>query len=133
MSRSYLASGDIYPCRFVKLHTVDGQVVAADATTDRIIGVSQEATRRSDYLDTSGKAAADGEPILVYELGDECKIALKGTVAPGDKLTANGSTTTSGGAVATVTDHNHYGAQAMQNGVTGEIIKARVVTGQVSL
>lgn len=128
MPQSFKANGDIYPARFVKLTTTDGRVVQCGAG-DRGIGVSQMSTRRSDYVDSSGKAAASGEPIQVYDLGEECLLEIAGTVAQGDRLKSDAN----GKGVVTTTDRDQYVAVALVSGVSGEQIKVKVQPGEVSL
>lgn len=128
MPQSRIANGDIYPCRFVKLTTTDGRAVQCGAG-DRGIGISQKDTRRSEYIDSSGKAAASGEPLMIYDLGEECALEIAGTVAQGDRLKAD----TDGKGVVASTDKDQYIAVALTQGVSGEIIIAKVQPGEVSV
>lgn len=125
--QGFIASGDIYPCRFVKAGTVDGEVTQCGAG-DPPIGISQKGTRRSPYIDTSGKAAAAGEPIQVHLMGDIALLDLAGTVVPGDLLKAD----TNGKGVVTVTNLDKYGGKATVNGTSGQRIGVQVMFGEVS-
>lgn len=118
MSRSGQAAGDIYPCRFVKDGSADGTYLQAGAG-DRTRGISFKDTRRSQYVDTSGKLAASGEPFSFYhQPGERCWLELGGTVALGDRIKSD----TDGKGVTAGTDKNQYGAIADAAGVSGELI-----------
>lgn len=131
MPQSFIADGDIYPCRFVMPAgtTKDGRIVQATAATDNLWGISQQHVRRSQYVDTSGKAAAQNEPIRMFEFGEECYLELAGTVSQGSRLTAD----TNGKGVATTTDKDRIGAQALAAGVSGEIIPVKVLISDESV
>jgi hypothetical protein len=122
MAHSYIATGDIYPLRFVKLATAaDGKVTQAGAG-ERVIGISQRGTRRSPYIDSTNRAAAAGEPLQVYEQHEECALHVAGTVAPGDYLKSDAD----GKGVAAGTDADDVGAIALQAGVADDLIKVKV-------
>jgi hypothetical protein len=128
MPQGFIANGDIPPMRFVKYDTVDGRVLQCGAG-DRPIGVSQKSTRRAEYVAADGLAAKAGEPILVFDLGEECALELGGTVTPQARLKSDAS----GKGVATTTDKDQYGALALMNGVAGEIINVKVDYGEASV
>lgn len=122
-SRSWIAGGDVYPCRFLKPSTsAAGKVLAATGATDRIIGVSGRGTRRSEYIDTSGKHAAAGEPVECFCEGEECFLELSGTVSLGDLLKSD----TAGQGLTASADTNWAGAVALSAGASGDIIPVRV-------
>lgn len=122
MPQSGIAGGDVYPMRFVKLSTTaDGKVLAAGAG-DVTIGISQRGTRRSEYVDTSGKAAASGEPVQYFDETEECILEAGGTIAAGDKLKSDSN----GKGVATTTDKDWMGAIALQAGASGDLLKVKV-------
>lgn len=122
-SRSFIAGGDIYPCRFVKPSTTAaGKCLAATGATDRILGVSGRGTRRNEYVDTSGKHAASGEPAEVFCEGEECFLELSGTVTLGDLLKSD----TAGQGLTASADTNWTGAVALSGGSSGDIIPVRV-------
>lgn len=120
---SFKANGNIGPSRFVKMDTTyDGRVTQA-GTAEKIIGVSQEGSRRAPGTPwDDGYAAIAGEDLKVYCQGAECLLELGGTVAPGDRLKSDSS----GKGVVTTTDQNEWGAIAMTAGVSGQLIKVRV-------
>jgi len=127
--QSFIANGNIYPCRFVKLTTtVNGGRVTQAGTGELVFGVSQMGSRRSIYIDSAGYAAILGEPIGVFDDTEETALELGGTVTVGDRLKSD----TNGKGVTTVTDREEYGALALQNGVSGDQIKVKVQRGQIS-
>jgi hypothetical protein len=125
-SSSGIAEGDIYPCRFVKVGAAEGGLLAATAATDKIIGISFKDTRRSDYVDTSGKLAASGEPLSYYRQGARCKVEAGGTITIGALLKA----TTAGLAIVVASSGDYYGARALGPAVTGEYCEVEVTLGQ---
>lgn len=128
MPQSFIANGDVFPSRFVKMDTVDGKVVQCGAG-DSPYGISQKGTRRSPYIDTSAKAAIAGEPIEVYQLGERCLLELAGTVLPQAKLKSDAN----GKGLSTVTDKDAYGAIASFNGISGQKIEVLVEFGTISV
>jgi hypothetical protein len=125
MSQSGIAGGDVYPRRFCKRDTTDGQYLAAGAG-DKTAGITFKDTRRSTYIDTSGKIAASGEPFSFYTPGERCMLDIAGTVTPGARIKSDSN----GKGVATTTDKDTYGAIAEANGVSGQTIPVRVVEQQ---
>lgn len=124
------ATGSIAPSRFLLGDTTaDGCVVEATAGA-KIIGVSHESVRRAPYSSLDdGYAAISGEMIEVYCAVSECYLELGGTVTRFDRLKAG----TGGKGVVTTTDRDEWGAIAMQSGVSGDLIKVKVMPfGQVS-
>lgn len=118
MSRSGKAGGDIYPMRFVKDDTTEGQYLQA-GTGDRTRGISFKDTRRSQYVDSSGKLAISGEPFSFYHMpGERCYLELGGTVSLGQRLKSD----TDGKGVAATSDKDQYGAIADAAGVSGDLI-----------
>jgi hypothetical protein len=130
MQQGFIASGNIYPCRFVKLTaTTTGQVTQCGAG-DEIYGVSQTATRRSPYVDSSGLAAEAGEPIGVFDDTEDCALQLGAAVAtPGTRLKSDAN----GCGTPVTSDKDEYGAIAVQTGNTGDQIKVKVQRGQASM
>src|SRR5688572_20851136 len=94
-SPNYVADTNINTSTFVK-HTgttVDFRVSAAGAG-DRIAGIAQEGPKAAPIPGASATlAAAQGDHLRVYGLGEECLLLLGGTVAAGDRLKsdANGA------------------------------------------
>lgn len=124
--QSFIAGGDIYPARFVKLDsTTDGQVLQC-GSGDIPIGVSQLGTRRNSYVDSSGKAAAAGEPVQVFDLNSECALEMVAACNPGQYLKPD----TNGKGTPVTTDNDYYGAVAAEVGAAGKYSKVKVVYGQ---
>jgi hypothetical protein len=130
MSRSAIAGGDVYPSRIVYDDSTAGQMIQATAATQRLRGVAFKDTRRSPYVDSSGKIAASGEPFSFYDTpGERCWIEIAGTVSKGDKITTNGS----GQGITTTTDKNQCVAIADQAGVSGDVIQCTLYLGELSV
>lgn len=129
MPQSAIAAGDIYPTRFVKLDPSNTGKVLQCGAGDRPIGISQQGTRRSPYVDSSGKAAAAGEPIQYYDLTEECDLEIAGTVAPMDRIKSDAN----GKGVKTTTNTDQYGAVAIHEGTSGKRVRVKVVYGEVSV
>lgn len=133
--QSYVANGNIAPCRFVKRdNTAAGKVVAATAATDPIVGISDKDSRNPPYSSLDdGYHAIAGENARVYTDGEVCWVetgTVTTAIAPGDKLTAGSA----GTAVRTVTDKDAYGAIAEEAATTsGKLIKVTVRTGFLSV
>jgi hypothetical protein len=127
MPASFFANGDIYPCRFVKLDPADGKVVQCLAG-DLPFGISQEGTRRSPYVDPSGKAAAAGEPLAVYTLGERALLQVNGPVTPELRLKADAN----GMGIAVASPSvDAYGGIALFNGAAGKLIEVLVDPGNM--
>jgi hypothetical protein len=127
MGLSFVANGNIAPSRFVKLDSsAVGKVLAATAVTDPIIGISGQGTRNTPYstLD-DGYHAIAGENCRVYGDNEECWLECGGTITVGDKITPS----TGGVGITTTTTQDRYGAIALQSGITGKLIKVKVVKG----
>ncbi|MDP2786615.1 MAG: DUF2190 domain-containing protein [Pseudomonadota bacterium] len=77
--KNYTAGGAIAPCRIVKPHTADGQVVQAAAAADLLMGVSVELV-----------APASGERCDIVKSG-VANIEFGGTVTRGGPVTSDAS------------------------------------------
>jgi hypothetical protein len=129
MPVSYVANGDIYPARFVKLDPADGKVVQCLAG-DLPIGISQEGTRRSPYTDTPplGRAAAAGEQLAVYTLGERAVLQVNATVTPGTRLKADANGM---GIPVVAASVDAFGGYALFNGIAGKLIEVVVDPGNM--
>jgi hypothetical protein len=124
--QSFIADGNIYPCRFVTQASATEPRVLACGAGVQPYGISQKATRRSPYVDSTGYAASAGEPLKVYDRdGEQCPLELGGTVTAGQFIKAS----TAGVGVAATADGELYGAHANVGGVSGEIIMVTVRVG----
>lgn len=124
--QSWIASATINPCRFVKQTGTTGNSgrVTQCGSGDTPYGVSEKATRRSPFIDTSGNAAQAGEPIVVHDENTECALEIAATITNGTYLKPD----TNGKGVAASTG-DIYGAIAMQDGVAGGQILVKVLLG----
>lgn len=124
---NYLAAGDINPSRFVTAAISLDFAVTQSLATEYAIGVSQAASRlpQMGQFGASGVstlAAPSGSPIDVYGAGEECSLELGGTVLAGDFL----KPTTGGKGITATVGTDKIGAQALQAGVSGDIIRVVV-------
>lgn len=125
-SPSFIAKGDIRPCRFVKIDTSnDFGVLEADANEDGI-GISQEGTKQAPIPGASTLAAADGENIQVYGPGEVCLLQLgSGGATRGGNLKSDADG--KGVAVATTgTTIQLVRAVALQSGLEDEKIQVLI-------
>jgi hypothetical protein len=129
MPVSYVANGDIYPCRFVKLDPADGRVLQCLAG-DLPIGVSQEGTRRSPYTDTAplGRAAAAGEQLAVYTLSERAVLQVNAAVTPGTRLKPDAAGM---GIPVVAASTDAYGGFALLSGTAGKLVEVQVDPGNM--
>lgn len=121
------AGGNIKPRRFVKQSTTAPNTVLQAGAGEKIFGISPTSTRNAPYstLD-DGYTAINGEAMRVFGPTEIAPLALGGTVTAGDKLKSDSD----GAGVAATADAEHYGAVALQSGVSGDIVEVRVEIGQ---
>ncbi len=118
-SVTYVASGNIAPSRFVAM---DGgaayrvnQAVAASAP----VGISGTYNETFD----SSYHATDARPSRVFGVGEVALLELGGTVTAGDYLAPDSA---GKGVRVTSFSSDFLGARALQGGVSGDFIQARV-------
>lgn len=104
-----------------------GYAVNLDATDNENVDLASGASAFPYILLEGADGSSDKATGSIVRSG-VAKVKLGGTVAPGDKLTSDGS----GLWIKTVTDHNHYGAVAEAIGVSGDFINASAERGTVS-
>lgn len=109
---AFYASAAIPAFTVVKGGADKSHVSPASAATDKVIGIAQN------------EVTASGDTVEVAIQGGGAKAKLGGTVAFGDFLASNGS----GALVATTTADDNVIAQAMQSGVSGDVIGVEVVS-----
>lgn len=121
-SFSKIAGGNVAPAVFVKLDSTQGRAVTCGANGD-IFGISSPASRRlalSGWDD--GYAAIAGENLNIIGPGDdEALLTLGGTVAYGAYIKSDAS----GFGVTASTDKDHVGAQCLQAGVSGDLVRVK--------
>lgn len=126
------AASSITPSSFVVRHAgTDNQFDLATGTSVPIAGISGPGTRYPPYANLDdGNIAIAGENFRLYQAGvdQEAPLQLGGTVAAGDLLTSDSS----GHGITTTTAGQFIGAQAMQAGVSGQIISVRPMWGPQS-
>lgn len=129
-----MSTGQIYGDTQTRTVTMDsnltdkeGYAVNLDATDDNNVNLASDATKVPFVLlDGGDGSSADYNGSIA--VGGRTKVKLGGTVAPGDRLTSDGN----GKWVTTTTDHNVFGAIAMQIGVANDVIEVLVAIGTVS-
>jgi hypothetical protein len=126
-SYSGRAGGNISPARFVKRSSSSGEsvITQCSASSDQPWGISQRSTRRmalSGWDD--GYAAVSGDDINVFGPGDdECMLELSGTVATGGNIESDAN----GCGQAATGDKDKVGAIALEDGVSGQLIRVKPV------
>lgn len=115
---TFVAGGAISHGILVKPGGTAGQVVAAAAATDKIVGVA--------YVVDPDGAASSGEVLDVVQGGvADCKAG--GVIAAGDLLTADAS----GQVIATTTAGNRLIGVAQTAAASGDLIPVLVCPGSV--
>lgn len=124
-----VASGSVYPSRFVKYDTTDYKVVQAEAD-DSVIGISQEGAKLppTDENYSSGLYFSAGDAIAIYGVGRNCLLELGTTVVVGDALGPDAD-----GKGITVATEKNFGAFAKEGGVSGDLIQVVVNPGEVNV
>lgn len=123
---SFIATGNVDACRFVKIDTAGDGKCAQASTNERPIGISEDGSRQAP-----GTAADDGhlaiatENVAIYGPGRKCLLDIAGTVTAGTYLKSDSS----GKGVAALTTGTvvqEHGAVALQAGVSGQRILVEV-------
>jgi hypothetical protein len=117
LAKAFVAGGAIPARIIVKADSTAGQVVAADAATDKLIGISADV------------AAASTDRVDVFVSGI-AEVIYGGNVAAGDLVTADAS----GYAVAAApaaTVNNRVIGTAMVAGVSGDIGSVLICPGSL--
>lgn len=127
---TFVASGDINPCRFVKQDATGPKQAAQAGANEQIIGISQEWFKGAPTPSASTLAASAGLPVVVYTDGAVCLLELGGTVDEGGyiKSDANGKGVAS---ATTGVTKQEQGAKALEAGVSGDKIRVFVKTASV--
>lgn len=122
------AGGDIRVCRFVNLHT-DESLLEADAN-EWTVGISSEAAQDAPIPGASALAAASGDYVVIHGDGEVCRLVLgSGGATVMDLLKSDAD----GGGVtiaASGTTQQLYGAEALETGLEGELIRVRIIRGK---
>lgn len=110
---SFKAAAAIAKGKAVKKGSADTHVAVCSAASDKSIGILQEATTAAEDVAEVAVAGGGG------------KALLGGTVAMGDMLVPDSD----GALVASTSNAEKHIAQAMQDGVSGDIIAVLIVPG----
>jgi hypothetical protein len=119
-----IATGDIYPARFVKAGT-GGFSVTQCGANDPVFGISQFGTNGPPIPgSTNDKAATVGQTLRVHKPGERCFVQAGAAITSGNRLKAD----TDGKAtpVAGGTTTERIGAVALQDASTGEFCEVEV-------
>jgi len=104
-----------------------GYAVTLDATDEENVNLAGAATAFPFVL-VEGADGSVAKATGSIALSGRTVVKCGGTVAPGDKLTSDGS----GKWIKTVTDKDHYGAIALEIGASDDEIEVLVAQGLVS-
>lgn len=132
---SFVANGNIAPCRFVTYdNSTNGKVIQADAGSvaegDLSMGISAQWQNSAPWYPVqSGYAATAGQNCGVYTEDQVCLLEIAATITFGMLLKADAN----GKGINASADKDRYGAQALENGVSGDLIKVWVRSGFVSI
>ena len=126
-----VGSGSVNPSTFVKQGPSAYQCQQASAGSVTI-GIAQEGSRyapidgaTTEAGDYTGAAGYTGDQLHVYSLGDVCLLTLgSGGATVGALLASDASGC---GVVATGTQN--YGAQAIEAGNSGDLVRVQVIQG----
>lgn len=121
------ATGNVSPCRFVKIDTTSDGDCAQASTNERTIGIAQDGTRNAPGTAADdGFLAVSGETVPIYGPGRICLLELgSGGATRGGRLKSDN--TGKGVASATTgTTVQEVGAVALQSGAAGVKILVRV-------
>lgn len=125
-----IANGTIRVSRFIKMDvTAPFKCLESDAN-NKVIGISQVGTNFAPLSDlvTTHNAATQGQKIQYFGDGDSCQVECGDTITAGDYLKSDAD----GKAVSIATSGTtlqRYGAWALQDGVSGELIQVQVLIG----
>ena len=123
---SFIAGGNIGPSLFVKIEAGESNTVILCGAGDAAIGISQEGTREAPIPGVTPLAAAEGESLLVYQLGEPCEIVAAAAIAAGDYLKPNAS-----GQAVVAGAGDAYSAVSLVDCASGEKCKVVIREGRI--
>jgi len=124
---SLTATGDIRPSRFVSMSTAADFTAAESNAGDWVVGVSQVGTRDAPGLSGAGTDAAQtGESFHAFANGQIAWLECGTTITRADLLKPDND-----GKAIVGTAGVYYGAQALESGVTGDLIYVIVTIGEL--
>lgn len=116
---NFVASGDIYPFRFVEIATsAEFTGSQANAASDNVLGVTDGSLRLASPLISNQVHATTGDPITLQPTNTP-QIEAGGNISIGSLLTSDAN----GKAVAATTGQTAYYI-ALQSAASGEIVRA---------
>lgn len=121
---SFVAGGDIRPCRFVTQDPSNDYKVLESNANDRPIGISQEGYRAPNLPDQTAQtlAAQDGDQVTIYGEGEICLLEINDTIVAGNLLKPDAN----GLGVLAETDGDATGAEALESGAANDKIRVIV-------
>jgi hypothetical protein len=125
------ANGNIYPSRFVQIDTTAPNKCKQAAANSKIIGVSQVGTNYPPLSDltVSAYAAAAGQNVELFGIGQVCHIEAGDVVTAGDYLKSD-SVGRGVPILTTGTTLQRYGAIALEAATAaGQMIRCYVFFG----
>ena len=117
LSKAFIADTDIAPYLILKAGSVDGNAALATASTDKLIGISENVQ------------VAAGQCVDVI-LDDTANVTAGGTIAAGDWITSNGSSQAVTAAPATGVNAQVIG-KALTSAVSGDVFPILIAPGQI--
>ena len=120
-----VATGNIRPCRFVKMDTGEDNSGAEADANEVTLGISEEGTEAAPIpSQTTQYHASDGTPIGLYSAGDICLLkAGSGGWTRGDRLKsdADGQGVTIASSGTTVQNIGAIGLESAAEGAFGRV------------
>lgn len=117
LSKAFIADTDIAPYLILKVGSVDGNAALATASTDKLIGVSENVQ------------VAAGQVVDVI-LDDTANVTAGGTIAAGDWVTTNASSQAITAAPTTGVNAQVIG-KALVSAVAGDVFVILIAPGQI--
>lgn len=127
LNPNYVAAENLYPARFVKRDTSEGNAVSlADDGAAPIVGVTHNGGREAPIPSVSTVyAALEGEPVRVHGLGDTCEVEAGEDLTDGEEVM--GSTN---GVAITATAGSYVGGIVQKGCNNGSLAQIQVVSYQ---
>lgn len=126
----FKASANIRPSRFVKRSGAN--TVSECGAGQQMIGISGEASGYAPLPSQTEYAAASGDPVTIYLVGDGLQEDRPVLLVLGSGGATQGAllkSDSAGAGVAVASDKDCYGALALESGSEGEAIRVRVLFG----
>jgi len=131
-SFSKLPGGNIAPSRFVKLDTSNPGYCLQCGAGEDIWGISSPTTRRmalSGWDDGYAGVLGDGAMNVIGPGDDEALLEIAATISAGTRLKSDAD----GKGVAATSDKDKTGAVALEDGVSGSLIRVKPMRYDVAV